>query len=154
MEMGADAIWSKLTDLIRDSREAYLGTLDAKGEPYVSVAGFLPDWDGKKGQFWFLLSGIAHHTRNLTRDGRSSVLLVDHGAAIQVQERSRATLVGSSVQLKDASQASALKARYLERYPQAADFFELPNVCFWSFVPREIHWFGGFGTARTLIPDA
>jgi putative heme iron utilization protein len=146
--------WTRLATLIRDSREAYLGTIDPKGEPYVSVAGFLPDWDGKGGRLWFLLSAIARHTKNLTCDGRSSVLLVDHGAAVQVQERSRATLVGTAVRLTDRSMTSALKARYIERYPQAAAFFELPDFSFWGFVPREVHWFGGFGTARTLIPES
>lgn len=145
--------WGRLADLLRGAREASLGTLDPEGGPYVSAAGFVAEWNDKNGRIWFLLSGIARHTRNLLQDGRASVLVADENRNIPIQGRTRATLAGSAVRLADPAKAQALKPKYLERYPQAEAFFSLPDFSFWNFTPREIHWFGGFGTARTLVPE-
>ena len=119
---------------------AALGTLDrSTGIPCVSICsvacrpGPVPV---------LLLSQLAAHTRNLSADGRASLLLsADFGAADPMRT-ARLTLLGSVAPATD--QAGARSA-YLARYPQAAAYADFGDFSFFELAIARAHFVGGFG---------
>ena len=58
--------------LLRSVRTATLATLTGAGAPFATLTTIATDYDGTP---ILLLSKLAHHTGNLERDGRCSLLL-------------------------------------------------------------------------------
>ena len=48
------------------------------------------------------------------------------------------------------SSVSALKARWLERFPEQAINFELADFSFWQITPRDARFVAGFGRIHNL----
>ena len=124
--------------LLRGAERASLGTLDESGAPYVSLVMLAVDHDAAP---LLLLSDLADHTRNFTRDPRVS-LLVDgtHGMASPLAG-ARATLMG---RIERADAAHQL-ARYLARHPDARGYASFADFNLYVVRPERAHLVQGFG---------
>jgi heme iron utilization protein len=126
--------------LLRATPEGALATLtrDA-GYPFASLTSVATDRDGAP---LLLLSGLAHHTKNLRADPRGSLLLAQGGKGDPLAHP-RLTVVGRLAPTADA----AARARFLRRHPKAALYVDFPDFSFWRLEPEAVHLNGGFARA-------
>jgi heme iron utilization protein len=124
-----------------------LATLGADGHPFASFVTTAPGPDGAP---LLLLSRLAVHTRNLERDPRASLLLVEPEAeAADPLARSRLTLSGSVARAGD--QAAAREA-FLARHPAAEGYAGFADFSVWRLAPIACHLVAGFGRIAGLDP--
>ena len=89
-----------------------------------------------------LLSGLAHHTKNLRADPRASLLLTQGGKGDPLAHP-RLTLVGRLTPLVDAQ----ARKRFLRRHPKAELYVDFADFGFWRLAPEAAHLNGGFARA-------
>ena len=127
--------------LLRATPAGALATLtrDA-GYPFASLTSVATDCDGAP---LLLLSGLAHHTRNLLR------------------RRARLPAAGRGRQGRSAGASAADRAsgawpgpptpvcarRFLRRHPKSALYVDFPDFSFWRLEPEAAHLNGGFARA-------
>jgi putative heme iron utilization protein len=100
-----------------------------------------------------LLSRLAAHTQNLSADPRAGLFVGDRSAAADPQAGARISLLGHVVSVDSSEEADA-RARYLARWPQAADYFALGDFSLWRFEIDEARLIAGFGDIRWLEGSA
>jgi putative heme iron utilization protein len=120
------------------------------GTPYGSVTPYAVSAEGAP---LLLLSGLAAHTHNLRADRRAGLFVGDHSAAADPQAGARLSLMGRAVPLPAAEEPDA-RARYLARWPQAAQTLSLGDFSFWRFEIEEARFIAGFGEIRWLPASA
>jgi putative heme iron utilization protein len=130
--------------LLAGARHAVLSThgLEPAGYPYGSL---VPVATTARGEPLLLVSRLAQHTRNLTADGRASLLVTADAGAGDPQQAARATVLGTSRRL-EGPEAQLARARYLEAHPAAEMYFGL-DFDLWVLAPVEARYVGGFGAA-------
>jgi hypothetical protein len=117
------------------------------GHPYGSlVTTALHD-----GNPVFLISGLAVHTQNLRKDGRSSVMLSEAGDENPLA-LGRITLVGQCSELDEGAVEGA-KTAYLDVHPQAEFYLSYGDFSFWRLAVRSVRYIGGFGRMSWLSVD-
>lgn len=129
--------------LVQEARHGLLSTLglEPAGFPYGSL---VPVAALPTGEPLLLISHLAQHTKNLAKDGRASLLLLEQAAG-DPQQAQRATLIGEARRLEGVEEVAA-RARYLAAHPDAATYFEL-SFQLWALAPVEARYIGGFGAA-------
>ncbi len=111
-------------EILRSYRSAALSSLDPiSGYPYGSVTDIATDHDGTP---FFLLAGLALHTRNILADNRISLVIANLGQG-DALAKARLTLVGRSKQV-DAQDLERLSFRFLQKHPKAKLYLSLPDV--------------------------
>jgi len=120
------------------------------GTPYGSVTPYALSSDGAP---LLLLSGLAAHTHNLRADARAGLFVGDHTAAADPQAGARLSLMGRGVPVPAAEEPDA-RARYLARWPNAAQTIGLGDFSFWRFDIEEARFIAGFGEIRWLPGSA
>jgi len=146
MDAGTTA---RLAALLRRERVAHLGTLRA-GAPMVSMTLYLPAPD--LAAFFVHVSRLAWHTQDMLQDPRValSVAEADDGRADPFT-LARVTVRGVALQLAAGDPAfGALKAAWLERFPEQAVNFSLADFSFWRIEPRDARFIAGFGRIHNL----
>lgn len=133
---------------LRRHRSGVLSTLSKKlaGYPYGSVVPIALDHAARP---VILASRLAEHTRNLEADPRASLLVADF--MDDVQAGARLTLIGDAARAGEG--LNALRARYLNYFPDAARLLALGDFDFYLIEPRQLRYIGGFGDIR-WIPAA
>jgi heme iron utilization protein len=126
--------------LLRATPAGALATLtrDA-GYPFASLTSVATDCDGAP---LLLISGLAHHTKNLRADARGSLLLAEGGKGDPLAHP-RLTVVGRLAPTSD----PRARARFLRRHPKAALYADFPDFSFWRLEPEAAHLNGGFARA-------
>lgn len=138
----------KPLNLLESSREGAIATIGEDGRPFASAAGFLYEKSAARfGKIYFLLSGLARHTKNLLKHPDASLLVMEETDA-PVHEKKRATAQGRVRRVEASEKWEALKSNYLKVFPRAEIFFTLPDFRFYEMEISEIHWIGGFGQAK------
>lgn len=132
--------------LLRTVRTATLATLSADGAPFATLTAIATDYDGAP---ILLVSKLAHHTRNLERDGRCSLLLAQGGRGDPLAHP-RLTLVATSAR----ADSPRARGRFLRRNPKAALYADFPDFSFWRAQVAGVHLNGGFARAADFGPDA
>jgi heme iron utilization protein len=141
-ELAADA-----RALVRRALKASLATIDAGTScPYASLITMGTDASGAP---VFLISGLARHTQNLTKDVRASVLVDGTGALGDPLQGARLTLFGVAEKTEDA----AVRRRFLERHKEAEVYADFPDFSFWCLAVEGAHYIGGFGRIVDLKPE-
>ena len=120
------------------------------GTPYGSVTPYALSAGGAP---LLLLSALAAHTHNLRADPRAGLFVGDHSAVADPQAGARLSLMGRVVPVPDHEAADA-RARYLARWPRAADTLALADFSFWRFEIEEARFIAGFGEIRWLSASA
>lgn len=128
-------------EFLRSTHSGVLSTHSARfaGYPFGSIAPFVLDDDGNP---LILISSIAEHTKNIVADPRVSLIAFDP-ASPDMQAAARLTLLGEA---KTADkQDGVLCERYLARFPQAAQYFDMHDFLFYSIEVQQARYIGGFG---------
>jgi heme iron utilization protein len=135
-----------LASLLRKERIAHLATLRA-GAPMASMTLYLPE--AGFAAFYVHVSRLAWHTQDMLQDPRValSIAETDDGRADPFTLM-RVSIRGDASQL--ARDNPALKARWLERFPEQAINFELADFSFWQITPRDARFVAGFGRIHNL----
>jgi len=117
------------------------------GHPFGSVVPYLLDHQG-----WpvILISRLAEHTGNIEGDSRVSLLVSD--PAGDIQAGARLTLVGNAARADGGLEA--LRARYLNYFPDAARLFALGDFTLYQIRPLQLRWIGGFGDIQWIPAEA
>jgi putative heme iron utilization protein len=133
--------------ILRLADTGSLATLNADGTPFASLVTIATT---PAGEPILLVSGLAAHTRNLDRDARASLLLVEPGGeGGDPLAGARLSMTGSVTPAED---DPMLKRRFLARHPKAAGYSGFPDFSFRRFVATGAHLVAGFGRIVDLAP--
>jgi heme iron utilization protein len=110
------------------------------GHPFASVVKY---GTGREGRPLLLLSALAVHTKNILADPRASLMVFEETAADPLAS-ARVTLAGE-VRPVDDTELAGLRARYIERHPEAARYFEFGDFSLYRLAVDEAYYVGGFG---------
>lgn len=132
---------------LRRHHSGVLSTISKKlaGYPFGSVVPFILDHAARP---VILISRLAEHTRNIESDARVSLLVND--AVRDIQAGARLTLAGDAA--RAGGNLHALRARYLNYFPDAARLIELGDFTFYVIEPQALRFIGGFGDIRWVSP--
>ena len=147
-----EAIDHAVRELLEAQRIASLGTLH-DGEPYVSMVPFAVLAGGP--EFVIHVSALAAHTKDMLAEPKVSLLVIaPANPEIPPQATARLTIQGDATQVDegDARHASAKRA-YMDRFPQSAQTFALPDFSIFLIRPRALRFVGGFAQAKSLTPE-
>lgn len=137
--------------LIRQSDRACLSTgLAEPGSdnavwPFGSLVMLACDYDTTP---ILLMSDLAEHVRNLTRDPRASLMLDGTAGRADPLTGPRITLVGRARKDDD----SQLRRRYLARHHAAEFYADFADFHFYRFEVVRSHLVAGFGKVHRLDP--
>ena len=135
--------WSALTEGVR---AAVLLTM-REGRPFGSHVPFVfgSDWT----RAYLHLSRLALHTQHLLTDPRVSLFIAEpDGPEKNPLALRRINLQGTAAILSpDTPSYDAIKARYLERFPQAEMMFGFGDFALWELRLDGAHFVLGFGQA-------
>ena len=142
-----------LAHLIRTEPYAALGTL-RDGAPFVSMILYAasPDFQA----FYTLVSKLAHHTQDIQKDPRVSLMLIESGEGVSEDPQQRARISINSDALPvptNDPQFEFIKSLYLEKYPQAAFNLTLGDFSFYRITPRSARYVAGFAQAFNLSAE-
>lgn len=142
----------ELGDLIRNHRQAVLGTLDGDA-PYTAMVAYVAE--ARLASFLIHLSDLSAHKHHLVAHPRVSLLIAepDDGQREILQHRRLVLDCQASVIPKAASDYEAAKTAYLARYPRHAMMFTLGDFDLVRLVPRGGLLNAGFGRAFQVGPE-
>lgn len=132
--------------LLFEAPRASLATLTASGAPYASLVLTADDGAGAP---LLLLSDLAEHTKNLTRDPRASLLVESTDQASDPLAAPRATFLGEAACLDDA----AAKASFVARHPSAGIYAGFKDFALYRLAILRIHLVAGFGRIDWISGD-
>ena len=148
-----------MSTLLNEARELFLAERAATlatfldGHPYASLVTYAPTPDQRSALL--LLSRLAIHTKNLLRDPRVSLLVVESGrAADDPQTLARVCLMGQAqlIPRQDAryqALAEVFRARVSSEHLFALSDFEL-----FLLSVSELRYVGGFGRINSISGEA
>lgn len=139
--MANEPIVNLARSLLTNEGEASLATLDASGAPFASLVTFATD---ARHTPLLLISNLARHTQNLSRDPRASLLVSDR-TNDDTQARSRATFIGKLTPLTDPEKIAAAKSHFLARHPSASTYAAFPDFRYFALSVDKVHMVQGFG---------
>lgn len=127
--------------LVAQTTQASLGSLSEDGTPWASLVRFatLPD-DGAP---VLALSAMAEHGRNLLRDQRASLCVVDAEGDGDPLDRGRVTLAGR-VEQPEGDVREAAIAAYEAQIPSARGITAFSDFTLWVLRADRVRWVGGF----------
>ena len=115
--------------------------LEPAGYPYGSFVTFALH----EGQPLFLISRIAEHTRNLSSDGRASLLVHEAGKADPLAN-GRVTLIGKVEKLaKDAADIAVVRDTFVKAHPESGYYVSYSDFDFWRLTLMAVRYIGGYG---------
>ena len=132
--------------LLREGRGGALATLmPGSGDPYCSLVNVATAADGAP---LFLLSALALHTKNLGADKRASLMLDERKDGDPLQG-ARVMLMGEVAEQRSSSARTA----YLLRHPEAEQYVDFPDFCFYRMEINRTHLDAGFGRIVDVAPQ-
>ena len=142
-----------LAQLIRLARIAALGTLHA-GEPNLAMVAyaFANDFSA----FYIHVSRLGKHTTDMETDPRVSLLITEiDDNRPDPQTLARVSIRGAAALLPRTNPGyPQVRKIYLERFPEAEQFFQLGDFNIWQIQPKGGRFVAGFGRAFNLVPEA
>lgn len=150
-----DAEVSCLLRRLLDERPvAALATLH-RGEPAVSMVPFVLDVQGAPPRLLIHVSALATHTRDMLDHPRVALLVTAEAGSAVAQALPRVSLAADARPLpRDGTEYAAARALYLDRFPDAAQTFELGDFSLFALAPVSARLVGGFGRAHALVAQA
>jgi heme oxygenase (biliverdin-IX-beta and delta-forming) len=130
--------------VLRLAATGSLGTLADDGAPFASLVTVATSASGEP---VMLLSDLALHTRNLTRDPRASLLLVAPGGE-KGDPLAGARLTVSGTATRD--DGPALRRRFIARHEEAAGYAGFADFGIWRLAVEGAHLVAGFGRIVAL----
>lgn len=139
----------KLAGLIRGHRVAALGTL-RDGGPLVTLVVYTYADDFS--EFYLHASRLAYHTQDILRDPRVSLMIAESDAQTDdPQTLARVSIRGETLAIaSDDPQHEPIKRRYLQKFPAAAQNFELGDFALYRIAPQNARFVAGLGKIFNL----
>ena len=140
--------------LLLDTRPvAALATLH-RGEAAVSMVPFVLPPGGMR--LFIPVSALATHTRDMQEHPRVSLLVMSEAdAAIPPQALPRIALQADAATVpRDGIDYESARAAYLQRFPEAAQTFELGDFSIVALKPVAARLVAGFAQAQSLVGAA
>jgi putative heme iron utilization protein len=122
-------------------------SLDVPGYPFGSVTPYCVDYQCRP---LIYISHIAQHTRNILKDPRVSLTVVEDGNSDDVQARGRVTVIANARPLPD-DEAGA-RARYFRYFPSARQYDQTHDFAFFCLELVRVRFIGGFGQIYWVEP--
>ena len=123
-------------------------SLDVPGYPFGSVTPYSVDYQCRPVIY---ISQIAQHTRNIIKDQRVSLTVVEDGDSDDVQSRGRVTVIANARPLPD--DQSAARARYFRYFPSARQYDQTHDFAFFRLELVRVRFIGGFGQIYWVEPS-
>lgn len=132
----------RVRTLLQNESVGTLSTNSLKhpGFPFGSVMPYALTDEGSP---FFLISGMAIHTHNVSADPRASLLVMQSGNERDPLGLSRATLLGTVALLTNVS--DELRKAYLDCHPNARHWIAYSDFGFYRLDVTHIYFVGGFG---------
>jgi putative heme iron utilization protein len=129
--------------LLRQEKYGVLSTLSVKhaGWPFGSATPYALTASDEPLIF---ISSLAEHTRNMLHDPRVSLFIQDTSTNANPQASARATLLGVVEPVAETEREDAAQ-RYLQRFPEAAQNFQLGDFRLLKIAVQHVRYIGGFG---------
>jgi putative heme iron utilization protein len=132
-------------------RVGTLSSLSAKhpGWPFGSVMPYALD---ERGAPLFLISSMAMHTQNVSRDPRAALMIAQHAGLEDALGSARVTLMGNAAKVPPEDLAAA-RARYLASYENARYWVDFDDFAFYRLEILDVYYVGGFGVMGWLSAE-
>lgn len=130
--------------VLRRAASGAFATLEAAGAPFASLVTAATTMPGEP---ILLLSQLAVHTKNLERDPRASLLLVEPGGEAGDPLAGARLSVSGEV---DGDGDPATRRRFLARHEEASAYVDFGDFAFYRLRVRDAHLVAGFGRIVTL----
>ena len=134
--------------LVGSRKVGVLATISGRhpGWPYPAMMPYALDDTGRP---LFLVSTLAAHTQDLLADSRASLQVTGDVVESNPAQTPRVALMGKVAPVpKD--DLSAVRAAYLERFPESELWASFGDFAFYWLEPLEIHYIGGFAAAAWI----
>lgn len=131
---------NKLSNLLMEARHAILGThsLTRQGYPFTSLVTFVI---ADTGAAVICASRLSEHYRNLSADGRGSLLICDPPSNVDPYAGQRATMLGKFVEMKEVASVQTL---FSQKYPQSGGQQIIPDLVYFALNVISIRWVIGY----------
>ncbi len=141
-----------LANLIRTQRIAALGTL-REDAPFVSMILYAASTNFQA--FYTLISRLAHHTQDILKDARVSLMIIEPDDESQdPQQLARVSITGQAVAISpEAADYESIQSLYIDKFPQAAFNLTLKDFNFYRIEPRSVRYVAGFAKAYDLSAE-
>jgi putative heme iron utilization protein len=90
----------------------------------------------------FLISQLAEHTRNLTRDPRASLLVAESGHGDPLAN-GRVTLLGPCTRVE--GDGASARAAFFATHPNSKYYADFRDFAFWRLRVESVRYIGGYG---------
>jgi putative heme iron utilization protein len=142
-----------IKQLLHERSVAALGTLHA-GAPYVSMVPYAIANDGSG--LIIHVSRLSSHTRDLLADPRVSLMIMQaEGGGTSALALARVSTQGTAYEVpSDSPELPALRAVYLERFPEASQMFGFADFSLFKIQPDTIRVVAGFAQAYTMSAES
>lgn len=143
----------ELAVLLHTQRVAALGTLDAQGQPFVSMVPYAIALE--PGVLVLHVSGLAAHTGNMQRSPTVSVLVMRAEVPGEPVHALQRVTLSARAETLDAVHPlyTPCRSAYLHRFEEATPMTELPDFRFVALHLEQARQVAGFGAARTVDAD-
>jgi len=123
-------------------RAAVLSTISVShsGYPFGSVVPYTYD---ESARFLIYVSRLAEHYKNLSEDGRASLLVAD-SFRDDPQAEARATILLEFKPIPEAAVRDRSE-KYFRRFPASPALALVHDFVFFEGAPEAVRWIGGFG---------
>jgi len=136
---------SEIISLLNQSRVGFLATTGKDG-PESSLASYAIH----HGNILLHLSSLARHTGNITSHPKVGFMIcTPETMAESPLALPRLSLQGDISTMTGETLESAIEA-YLKAIPEARPLFGFPDFTLFKLSVSDIHWVGGFGSARKI----
>jgi len=141
----SDAYQSDITALLRQCNIGFLATIGKSG-PETSMTPYAIH----QGNILLHLSKLALHSTNIANHPKAGFMICTPETESNLPlALARLALQGEITSVSESGLVSA-KASYLRSIPDAEPLFEFPDFNLFKLTVSDIHWVGGFGSARKL----
>jgi putative heme iron utilization protein len=127
--------------LLAATNVATLATLSDDGGPWASMVTYAALDDGSP---VLCVSRLAEHGRNLARDPRASLVVVDPAPVADPLAAGRVTLAGVAERPEGEAHAGA-RAAYLDQVASGAYYIDYTDFTVYVLRVQRVRWVGGYG---------
>jgi putative heme iron utilization protein len=139
--------------IIRDRSVAALATIH-DGLPSASMIPYAVDVADGRIRFVTHVSRLSAHTRDMLESPVVCLLITAAESAAMMPQSLPRVSIAATAAFVDATHPdhAGLKACYLGKFPDTADFFQLGDFSIVALEPSSARFIAGFGRAMTLGP--
>ena len=121
-------------------------SVSMSGYPFGSLVQYCFD---NNGEILLLLSQIAQHTKNIQRDNKSSLTIIENNTN-DIQNAARATILGNVTKCNDTDDAYNI---YYKLFPNSQNYHQTHDFNLYRLSIERVRYIGGFGDIHWISRD-